>query len=98
MSQPRDISPEHPVSFEADGVPVSEAFEDTFFSRSGGEAEVRHVFLRGNGLPERWARGGEFQIGELGFGTGLSFLATLSAWLESGHAGNGGHLSFTSFD
>lgn len=37
-----------------DGMPVSTAFDDVYFSREGGVAETEHVFLRGNGLPARW--------------------------------------------
>jgi tRNA U34 5-methylaminomethyl-2-thiouridine-forming methyltransferase MnmC len=59
-----------------DGVtPVSRRFDDPYFSLAGGLAETRHVFLTGNGLPERLRQG--FQIAELGFGTGLNLLATL---------------------
>ena len=58
-----------------DGViPVSRRFDDPYFSLAGGLAETRHVFLTGNGLPERLRPG--FQIAELGFGTGLNLLAT----------------------
>ena len=35
-------------------VPRAEGFNDTYFSKAGGLAETRHVFLRGNGLPERF--------------------------------------------
>lgn len=59
-----------------DGViPVSQRFDDPYFSLNDGLAETRHVFLAGNGLPERLRPG--FQIAELGFGTGLNLLATL---------------------
>ena len=34
--------------------PVSAAFDDVYFSRAGGVAETEHVFLKGNGLPQRW--------------------------------------------
>ncbi|MBX9725923.1 MAG: FAD-dependent 5-carboxymethylaminomethyl-2-thiouridine(34) oxidoreductase MnmC [Rickettsiales bacterium] len=37
-----------------DGMPVSTAFDDVYFSRAGAVAETEHVFLRGNGLPARW--------------------------------------------
>jgi tRNA 5-methylaminomethyl-2-thiouridine biosynthesis bifunctional protein len=37
-----------------EGTPVSNAFDDVYFSRAGGIAETEHVFLRGNGLPSRW--------------------------------------------
>jgi tRNA U34 5-methylaminomethyl-2-thiouridine-forming methyltransferase MnmC len=54
-------------------VPVSTRFDDPYFSLNDGLAEARHVFLAGNGLPERLVPG--FQISELGFGTGLNLLA-----------------------
>ena len=59
------------------GVPKSGRFDDTYFSRSGGLAETRHVFLQGNGLPDRFSGREHFTIGEFGFGTGLNFLTTL---------------------
>lgn len=57
--------------------PVSTRFDDPYFSLAGGLNETRHVFLAGNGLPERLRPG--FQIAELGFGTGLNLLATALA-------------------
>ena len=56
------------------GVPVSVRFDDPYFSLAGGLAETGHVFLAGNGLPQRLRAG--FHIAELGFGTGLNLLAT----------------------
>ncbi|TYC67223.1 tRNA (5-methylaminomethyl-2-thiouridine)(34)-methyltransferase MnmD [Stappia sp. BW2] len=63
-------------------VPRAEGFNDTYFSKAGGLAETRHVFLRGNGLPERFDVCERFTIAEFGFGTGLNFLTTLAAWQE----------------
>lgn len=61
-----------------DGViPVSQRFDDPYFSLNDGLAETRHVFLAGNGLPARLHPG--FQIAELGFGTGLNLLAVVLA-------------------
>jgi tRNA U34 5-methylaminomethyl-2-thiouridine-forming methyltransferase MnmC len=58
-----------------DGViPVSNRFDDPYFSLNDGLAETRHVFLAGNDLPARLRNG--FHIAELGFGTGLNMLAT----------------------
>lgn len=74
-------------------VPVSTRFDDPYFSADDGLAETRHVFLRGNGLPERFRAG--FHIAELGFGTGLNMLAALEAWIASGQTGQ---LHFTSFE
>jgi tRNA 5-methylaminomethyl-2-thiouridine biosynthesis bifunctional protein len=70
----------HSVLDWQDGQPFSRRFGDIYFSREGGLAETRHVFLAGNRLPERFAELGPaeaFVIGETGFGTALNFLA---AW------------------
>lgn len=75
------------------GVPVSVQFDDPYFSLDNGLAETRHVFLAGNDLPTRFSAG--FYVAELGFGTGLNFLATVQAWQA---AGGMGPLRFTSFE
>ena len=82
---------DHPALDWRDGsIPVATRFDDPYFSLSGGLEETRHVFLRGNGLPDRFRDG--FHIAELGFGTGLNLLATVLA-----HPGPG-HLTYTSFE
>lgn len=58
-----------------DGTLFAPRFDDVYF-QADGLAEARHVFLEGNALAERFARGGDVAIGETGFGTGLGFLAT----------------------
>ncbi|TYC51943.1 tRNA (5-methylaminomethyl-2-thiouridine)(34)-methyltransferase MnmD [Rhodobacterales bacterium] len=60
-------------------VPRAAGFNDTYFSKAGGLEETRHVFLAGNGLPERFEGRTHFTIAEFGFGTGLNFLTTLAA-------------------
>jgi len=60
--------------------PYSAAYGDVFHSAGGGPAQARHVFLRGNGLPERWAGRERFVILETGFGFGLNFLTTWREW------------------
>ena len=74
-------------------VPVSVRFDDPYFSLDDGLAEARYVFLDGNRLPERFDPG--FHVAELGFGTGLNFLATWAAWDGAGVPGS---LRFTSFE
>ena len=81
------------VNWHETGVPVSALFDDPYFSLGDGLAESRHVFLDGNGLPERFRDG--FHVAELGFGTGLNALATLLAWQRSGSEGR---FYFTSFE
>lgn len=60
-------------------VPRAQSFSDTYFSKAGGLEETRHVFLKGNGLPEGFSNRQTFTIAEFGFGTGLNFLATLAS-------------------
>ena len=71
----------HPtLAWLDDGTPVAVAFDDPY--HTGGLAETQHVFLRGNGLPERLRDG--FHVAELGFGTGLNLLALAQAWQGPG--------------
>lgn len=90
---PADLAPE--LEWLNGEVPRSTSFDDTYFSRAGGLSETRHVFLAGNGLPERWAGRQTFTIAEFGFGTGLNFLATLAALKEVAVPPN---LTFISFE
>ena len=94
----RGVSEDHP-KFDGpklvwkDDVPVARAFDDPYFSLGDGLAETQHVFLAGNGLPDRFLPG--FHIAELGFGTGLNVLAAWAAWCASGVDGP---LCMTSFE
>jgi tRNA 5-methylaminomethyl-2-thiouridine biosynthesis bifunctional protein len=73
------IVPAH-LAFK-EGVPFSEDFDDLYHNaQGGGVAKKRHVFLAGNGLPERWAGRRRFVVLETGFGLGLNFLVTWQAW------------------
>jgi tRNA U34 5-methylaminomethyl-2-thiouridine-forming methyltransferase MnmC len=75
-----------------DGVPVSTRFADPYYSLDDGLAETRHVFLRGNNLPERLRPG--FHVAELGIGTGLNLLALLNLVRETGR----GPVRYTGFE
>jgi len=54
--------------------PVARDADDVYFSAVDGLAEARAVFVAGAGFPQRFSRGVTV-VGELGFGTGLNFLA-----------------------
>lgn len=84
---------QHPgLEWQGD-VPFSSRFGDPYYSLEGGLSEARHVFLAGNGLPDRFVPG--FHVAELGFGTGLNALAAWAMWRESRVPGP---LRFTSFE
>ena len=77
--------------------PVSSQFDDVYFSAHNGIAETQHVFLKGNGLPERFSGSQRFTIGELGFGTGLNFWVTLGIWQEANTKGELHYISCEKF-
>ena len=79
---PLTATPPPQLDFSRPGTPASTAFDDIYFSVDGGLAECRDVYLRGCGLPERWQGRDHFTIAELGFGTGLNFLAALEMWAK----------------
>ncbi|QIM62938.1 bifunctional tRNA (5-methylaminomethyl-2-thiouridylate)-methyltransferase MnmD/FAD-dependent cmnm(5)s(2)U34 oxidoreductase MnmC [Pasteurellaceae bacterium Orientalotternb1] len=65
------------LSFNAQHTPVSEQFDDIYFSTQDGLAESYYVFQDGNQLWQKWQNHtrSHFVIAETGFGTGLNFLA-----------------------
>ena len=67
---------------DAGRVPVSDQFDDPYYSLIGGLDETQHVFLAGNGLPDRFDA--PLHVAELGFGTGLNLLVTWDAWAKAG--------------
>jgi tRNA 5-methylaminomethyl-2-thiouridine biosynthesis bifunctional protein len=74
------------LAFDAAGVPVSPEYGDVYHPAGGGPAQARHVFLGGNGLPQRWRGRSRFTIVETGFGLGLNFLVTCAALLADAGA------------
>ena len=79
---PLTATPVAQLDFSRPEAPASIAFDDIYFSVDGGLEECRDVYLRGCGLPERWQGRADFTIAELGFGTGLNFLAVLEMWAK----------------
>lgn len=68
------------AGFDADGHFRSQSYDDVYHSTAGALGQSEHVFLRGNGLPERWRGRRSFTVCETGFGLGLNFLALWQAW------------------
>ena len=87
---------ERDIEWHEGDMPYSLAFGDHYYSRADGRAECEHVFLNGNGLPQRWQDKPVFTIAELGFGTGLNFCETWRQW-EAKRPANG-RLLFISFE
>lgn len=80
------------ISWDKQGQPKSEYFDDFYFNTDNGLEESRYVFLDKNNLKSRWQANNlnadtnkaqqTFTIAETGFGTGLNFLATWQLWLQ----------------
>jgi tRNA 5-methylaminomethyl-2-thiouridine biosynthesis bifunctional protein len=90
------LPPRPDLHWKDDGTPVDERVGDVYYSVEDGLEESRAVFLRGCGLPERFAGRESFTVAELGFGTGLNFLALWQMW--QAYRGKQGWLHFVSFE
>ena len=90
------LPPRPDLVWKDDGTPVDPRVNDVYYSVEDGLAESRAVFLEGCGLPDRWQDRTSFTIAELGFGTGLNFLATWQAWRA--RQSKQGWLNFVSFE
>ncbi len=90
------LPPRPQLTWKEDGTPVDERVGDVYYSVEDGLAESRAVFLVGCGLPEVWHERPHFTIAELGFGTGLNFLAAWQMWRA--HRPPDGWLHFVSFE
>lgn len=87
------------ITWSEEGVPVSTMFDDVYYSRLDGLAEVDYIFLEHNQLAPRFedlSPNSRFCIMETGFGAGLNFLKTCQLWLEKAPAD--AHLHFISFE
>lgn len=78
------------------GEPYSSQFDDIYFSRHDGLQESQYVFIQQNHLPQRWDKPQNLTIGELGFGSGLNFLASIDCWLA--HATQDSEVTYVSFE
>lgn len=87
------------ITWSEEGVPTSTMFDDVYYSRLDGLAEVNYIFLEHNQLPLRFENllpQSQFCIMETGFGAGLNFLKTCQLWLQKAPAD--ARLHFISFE
>ena len=94
------LCPAPNLDWSRPAAPASHKFGDIYFSVEGGLEETRAVYLKACSLPERWREPKferqPFVIGELGFGTGLNFLAVWQMW--KAHCKTGQRLHFVSIE
>lgn len=73
------------VTISDNGILRSTQFDDIYSSSAGGIDECLHVFLGGNDFKSRIKKANQFTIAEIGFGTGINFLATCNEWELHSH-------------
>lgn len=74
------MTDQYSISFQADGSPYSQHFDDIYFDTDDGYQQSEAVFIGGNELAQNFAQlsnDSNLTIAETGFGTGLNFLLTL---------------------
>lgn len=98
MAQPCPLTqtPAAKLDWSRPETPAATEFGDIYFSTDGGLDETRAVFLGGCGLPEQWEDQTVFTIAELGFGSGLNFLASWQLWAKTAKPEQ--HLHFISIE
>jgi len=87
------------VSWSDEEVPISQKFDDVYFSTDDGLAEVDHTFVQPSNFARRFAEveaKQTFRIAETGFGSGLNFLMVAQLWLQK--ANPLARLHFISFE
>jgi len=94
--RPLTLCPPPNLDWSRPGTPAAPDFGDIYFSTDGGLSETRAVFLGGCGLPKGWQETECFTIAELGFGSGLNFLAAWQLWEKT--KPKGGQLHFVSIE
>ncbi len=80
-----------PARLVVDGDRVVDADHGDWYFQYDGIDETRYVYLEGSGLLDRLAAHEDLVVGEIGFGTGLSFRLVCAAMAETGYRG---HLSY----
>jgi tRNA 5-methylaminomethyl-2-thiouridine biosynthesis bifunctional protein len=68
------------VGFDAEGHFRNYLYGDIYHSKAGALGQAEYVFIRGNGLPQRWRGRRSFTVCETGFGVGLNFLTLWNTW------------------
>ena len=69
-----------------DGKVIDAVHGDWYFQYEGRD-ETRYVYLEGSGLLDRLAANEDLVVGEIGFGTGLTFALVQQAMAETGYTG-----------
>jgi len=72
------------LSWNEDGEPYSDQFQQRYFSRHDALAHSRYIFIEKNDLNQRWldCQSASYVLAETGFGSGLNFLAVCQSFQQ----------------
>lgn len=71
------------ITFQKNGSPFSNQFNDIYFDVESGYQQSEHVFIKGSKIKEQLLTTNDnITIGETGFGSGLNFILTLKLYIE----------------
>jgi tRNA 5-methylaminomethyl-2-thiouridine biosynthesis bifunctional protein len=83
MTKTNKINESSKLSYQNDGAPYCNRFDDIYFDSESGTEQSNFVFIQKNQIKHRLKTAEKtFTIAETGFGTGLNFLLTLQAYQE----------------
>ncbi len=83
MKKTEKIITNNKLSYQKNGAPYCQRFNDIYFDSDSGTEQSDFVFIQKNQIKMRLAQAKAiFTIAETGFGTGLNFLLTLQAYHE----------------
>ena len=97
-ASPAYLQPGASVAWQTPLTPSSRRHRDIYWSPNSAVAEKTHVFIKGNRLRERWTDpdSAHFTLCEVGFGFGVSCLATTNLWRRM--KPRGGILNYIAFE
>lgn len=83
MTKPDKTNVSSKLTYQKDGAPYCQRFDDIYFDSESGTEQSDFVFIQKNQIKHRLAAAEKaFTIAETGFGTGLNFLLALQAYQE----------------
>lgn len=84
MNKPSKTNKSSNLSYQKDGAPYCQRFDDIYFESESGYLQSDFVFIQKNNIKRRLQTAKKtFTVAETGFGTGLNFLLTLQAYQKA---------------
>lgn len=84
MNKSKSVISTNQLTYQEDGAPYCQRFDDIYFDTKSGTSQSDYVFVQQNDIQTRLINATHtFTIAETGFGTGLNFLLTMRAYQQA---------------